>query len=146
MTAPSFNLISVTADYGLRAVVILVAEQPRPVTVFTIADSAGVPQKYLSKIMQDMRRAGLFVSTRGLMGGYRLVRPPAEIHTLAVMQAGDPIPRHVPCPACTAEAPCDLHQRLAEANRMMESFLRGMTLDRLVPPPSTPRASRGTKA
>jgi Rrf2 family protein len=133
MTTPPFNLISVTADYALRAAVLLVAAHPRHMTVEAIADAAGVPPKYLGKILQTMRRAGLLHSTRGLMGGYRLARPPAEIHALEVIQAVDPIPRHVPCPACTAESLCALHERLADANKTMESLLRSTTLDWLVP-------------
>jgi Rrf2 family protein len=124
MTAPPFNVFSKTADYALRAAVLLAAAHPRYMTVEAIADAAGVPPKYLGKVLQIMRRAGLLHSTRDLMGGYRLARPAAEIHALEVIQAVDPIPRHVPCPACTAEEPCALHARLAEANAMMESLLR----------------------
>jgi Rrf2 family protein len=146
MTPPAFDVFSQTADYALRAAVLLVAAHPRHMTVEAIADAAGVPPKYLGKVLQTMRRAGLLHSTRGLMGGYRLARPPAEIHALEVIQAVDPIRRHVPCPACTAEAACALHERLTEANRMMESFLRSTTLDRLVPEPTERRASRGRRS
>src|SRR5262249_35578876 len=62
--------ISVTADYALRAAVLLAIEHPHPVTVETIAESVRVPRKVLSKVMQVLRQANPLNATRGNLGGY----------------------------------------------------------------------------
>jgi Rrf2 family protein len=84
MTTLPLNLISVTADYALRAAVLLAIEHPHPVTVETIADSVRVPRKVLSKIMLVLRRARLLNATRGKLGGYRLARPQRSAHPAPV--------------------------------------------------------------
>jgi DNA-binding IscR family transcriptional regulator len=60
----------VTADYALRAAVLLAIEHPHPVTVETIAESVRVPRKVLSKVMQVLRQAKPLNATRGNLGGY----------------------------------------------------------------------------
>lgn len=66
-------LISQTAEYALRAMVYLAAEQrdsgsdvPVLQMVQQIADGTRVPVNYLSKVLQQLTRARLIHSQRGL--------------------------------------------------------------------------------
>jgi Rrf2 family protein len=78
--------ISAKADYALRALVTLAAED-RPLTADALARSQGIPVNYLGNILLDLRRSGLLVSHRGADGGYRLSRPAAEVSAADVMRA-----------------------------------------------------------
>ena len=44
-----------------------------------IAETEGIPGKFLESIMVTLKNARMVVSHRGREGGYRLRRPPAEI-------------------------------------------------------------------
>lgn len=54
-----------------------------------IADTYRIPLPLLSKILQNLARAGLLVSEQGTHGGYRLARDPEEITALEVIRTID---------------------------------------------------------
>jgi len=78
--------ISAKVDYGMRALLVLVAA-PEPMTVDAIAADQAVPSKFLGVILNELRRAGILVSHRGREAGYKLARPAADITTADVFRA-----------------------------------------------------------
>jgi Rrf2 family protein len=75
--------VSAKAEYAVRACVELAARAGEPpVSVDALAAAQGLPASFLERIVADLRRGSVVVSTRGAGGGYRLARPAAEI-TLA---------------------------------------------------------------
>lgn len=79
--------ISAKADYALRAMAVLArAEQP-PVKGEEIAESQGIPQKFLENIMLELKRADLVLAQRGVSGGYRLALSPEEITLADIFRA-----------------------------------------------------------
>src|SRR5215469_16026125 len=60
-----------------------------PTTGEALATAQGLPAKFLSAILNDLRRAGLVTSQRGMEGGYRLGRPASAITPADVMRALD---------------------------------------------------------
>lgn len=65
------------------------ATAEEPVTVASVAKRYGLPPGALAKVFQRLVRAGLAVGVRGIGGGYRLARPPAEITVLDVISVFD---------------------------------------------------------
>lgn len=65
------------------------ASAGEPLTGEELARAQGLPAKFLSAILNDLRRAGLVSSQRGTEGGYRLARPAARITVADVMRALD---------------------------------------------------------
>ena len=61
-------MISRTAEYALRAVVVLGSSPGGPLTTHQIAEQTRVPSGYLSKVLQALGRAGLVEAERGLRG------------------------------------------------------------------------------
>lgn len=80
--------IPAKVDYGMRALLEL-AKAEGPATGESLALAQGLPAKFLAAIMNDLRRAGLVQSQRGLDGGYRLGRPASQITAADVMRALD---------------------------------------------------------
>ena len=76
------------ADYGLIALRHL-ATAPRSTSAKDIADAYRIPVPLLSKILQNLVKAGLLVSEQGTNGGYRLARDPHEITALEVIRTID---------------------------------------------------------
>ena len=80
--------ISAKVDYGMRALLVLVAAS-QPMTVEAIAADQAVPSKFLGVILNELRRAGILVSHRGREAGYNLARPAAHITTADVFRVLD---------------------------------------------------------
>ena len=54
-----------------------------------LAKELGVPPDSLLKVLQQLVRSGLVLSSRGRAGGFRLSRPPQEISLLDMVEAVD---------------------------------------------------------
>ena len=140
-------VISQTAEYALRAMVHLASEQrergsdePVSQTVQQIADGTRVPMNYLSKVLQQLTRAGLIQSQRGLGGGFRLVRSPEVMTVYDVVNAVDPVQRITGCPlhlVAHRDQLCPMHQRLDNAMELIEVQFRATTIVELLAQPWT---------
>lgn len=73
--------LSVKSDYAARAVLGLARAFPsgKPVRVEALAEEQGIPAKYLTQILIELKSQRIVKSLRGPDGGYLLARPPAEI-------------------------------------------------------------------
>lgn len=87
-----------TAEYALRAVVWLAQHPGEPQTKNQIANATQVPSSYLPKVFQPLVRGGLIAGQRGIGGGYSLVKDPAKMSLLEVVNQVDPIQRIDRCP------------------------------------------------
>lgn len=132
-------MISRTAEYALRAVVHLAAnvtsgEGDSSQTLEQIAAGTQVPAGYLSKVLQQLAKAGIVISQRGLGGGFRLARMPNEITVYDVVQPVDPIERIKSCPlqlAAHSRGLCPLHASLDAAAARIEAAFRSTTIAQL---------------
>jgi Rrf2 family transcriptional regulator, nitric oxide-sensitive transcriptional repressor len=128
-------MFSTTLEYALRAVTWLAARPDEAATTQRIAEATQMPEDYLSKVLQQLVRAGVLDSQRGRNGGFRLARDPAAISMLEVVTAVDPIPRITTCPLGLREHGvklCPLHRRLDDAYQLVEQAFRSTTLDELI--------------
>jgi Rrf2 family transcriptional regulator, nitric oxide-sensitive transcriptional repressor len=119
-------MISQTAEYALRIVVWLASQHPAPRTTREIAQATRIPAGYLAKVLQNLGRAHLVNSQRGLHGGFTLVREPSAISPLEVVNAIDPIRRLAGCPLgleAHGTQLCPLHRKLDDAMAHIESAL-----------------------
>jgi Rrf2 family protein len=133
-------MISQTVEYALRAVAFLAGQAPKPRTTEEIARATRVPKAYLSKVLQGLVRAGLVNSQRGLGGGMTLVKTPAELTILEVVNAVESIGRIRECPLglkAHGTHLCPLHRRLDDALASVEDAFRKTTLAEVLSEPST---------
>jgi Rrf2 family protein len=124
-------MISQTAEYALRAIVYLADQQGTPRTTAQIAELTQVPAGYLAKVMQNLSRAGLVNSRRGLNGGFRLAYGSEELTILEVINAVDPIRRFPECPlgiAAHGRQLCPLHRHLDDAAQTIEDTFGTTTI------------------
>src|SRR5947208_5514315 len=111
-------MFSKTVEYALRAVAHLADRAPEGRTTDQIAAVTKVPRAYLSKLLQTLCRKGVVQSHRGVGGGMTLVKSPAELTILEVVNAVEPIVRITTCPlglAAHGVRLCPLHRRLDNA-------------------------------
>jgi Rrf2 family protein len=135
-------MFSQKVEYALRAVIFL-ASEGEPRTIDRVAEVTHVPGPYLAKLVQEMVRLGLLRSQRGVGGGIALVKSPAELTLLEVVNAVDPIPRIRTCPLGIPSHGvrlCPLHAKLDRAAAEVEEAFGSTTLADLLaePNPSIP--------
>lgn len=134
-------MFSQTAEYAVRAVVMLAHLNKSLVGAKELAQRAKVPPSYLPKLMQSLVKAGIVYSRRGVGGGFSLRRSPEEITILDVVNAVDPIDRIVGCPlglASHSKVLCPMHARLDEAMAEVEIVLSASTIAELLTDDSRP--------
>ena len=123
-----------TAEYALRAAVWLARDPRRPETADQMAGQIKVPRRYLHKVLQDLARAGLVRSQSGPGGGYALVRDPAKITILDVVNAVAPFARirHCPLGLPAHQQLCPLHAELDRTYAATEAALARVTIAQLI--------------
>jgi Rrf2 family protein len=109
-------MLSLTADYALRAVLVL-ARGPKGSSVRAdrIAAAIGAPRNYLAKTMHALTKAGIVTSSRGPAGGFMLAVEPSALFVSRVADVFDEQRPHVTCLLgrlpCDAAHPCAAHVR-----------------------------------
>src|ERR1700722_369571 len=83
--------VSAKAEYACVAMLELAANycEPQPLRIKAIADSQGIPQRFLVQILLQLKTAGLVASVRGAAGGYQLARTPDSISLADIINAID---------------------------------------------------------
>jgi len=81
--------ISTKGRYGLRVLLDLAifGTKDKPRMLRDVATNQNISEKYLSRLVIDLRRGGLISSVRGAGGGYKLARPPKMITILDVLES-----------------------------------------------------------
>lgn len=133
-------MISITAEYALRAAVFLGREPDRAWTTQQVADATRVPVSYLSKVLQALVRAEIIRSVRGIYGGYQLAGPATRLTALQVINSVDPIRRIRRCPLGLAQHSvrlCPLHRRVDDAIGSAEKAFANTTIGELLAEPDT---------
>ncbi|QDU98638.1 RrF2 family transcriptional regulator [Lignipirellula cremea] len=90
---------SQTVSYALQAILQLAeANSDAPVPCSRLAERGRMPERFLLQILRNLVTKGILRSTRGVDGGYTLVRSPDEITLLDLVEAiegpllpGDPV-------------------------------------------------------
>jgi Rrf2 family protein len=78
------------SDYALRALIELATTtEAGAVSAEEIGRRQDIPHGFLQAILADLRRAGVVVSLRGQLGGWRLAREPEEISVADAIRAVD---------------------------------------------------------
>lgn len=107
--------LSNTADYALRAVVILGRSFGAGVLhADEIARATGTPRNYMAKVLNALAKAGVVSSARGPAGGFALAVAPETITLAQVIEIFDQPHRHTRCllgnGPCRAADPCAAHR------------------------------------
>jgi Rrf2 family protein len=129
--------ITRASDYAVR-VLIYLAGLPFSSTVrqSELAKATEVSGHFLSKVLQQLVRAGLIRSQRGSGGGYALAVPAASVSLLDVVQAMEGPVQLNQCieegPSCERKSWCPAHRVWAEAQGAIVNVLGGASMASLV--------------
>src|SRR4026209_2258344 len=91
-----------TVSYAVQATLQLAKnESSEPVPCSQLASTGKMPERFLLQILRDLVTHGILRSTRGVDGGYALLRPAEEITLLDLVEA-------IEGPLETAELPSEV--------------------------------------
>ena len=129
--------VSKKAYYGLRAVLAL-AQAKKPLSIHTLAQTEHLPEDYLEKIVQQLRRAGIVEAKKGTTGGYSLARLPKEVSVWEVLFVLDgPIKTFTPplkgTLPCLQPSHCQTNEVWRKLETEIEHSLSQVTLANLIP-------------
>jgi Rrf2 family transcriptional regulator, nitric oxide-sensitive transcriptional repressor len=131
-------MISQTAEYALRAIVVLAQQDDVPRTTQRLSELTEIPVPYLSKIVGALSRAGIVRSQRGPGGGVNLASAPNRVTMWDVVAQIDAVKQFHECPLDNAKQRsrdselCPLHRKLRQINSAVEHTLRETTIDQLM--------------
>jgi len=125
-------MFSASCQYAIRAMTLL-AQRPGDAdeyhSIRKIADELDISFAFLTKILQQLTKAGLLASYRGPRGGVALTRPPRDIRLVEIIEGVEGSDWLRTCalglPTCSDRHPCPLHTRWArERKRLRDLFTR----------------------
>jgi Rrf2 family protein len=124
------------ADYAVRVMIHMAGLPPGTRTSRTeLASAAGCPDQFLSKVLQDLTRAGLVVSHRGNTGGFELPGMHHSATVLEVVEAVEGPVRLNVClthdHACERQQWCPAHTMWARAQEALTGVLRNTSIAEL---------------
>ena len=129
-------MMSTTSQYALRALACL-SRQPDGAVVLgrDLARESDIPANYLSKLLWQLRNAGLVSATRGAKGGYRLARPAGGVRLIDVVEVFDPVRARPEClmgqGECNESNACAAHHAWKRVRDVYLEFLEQTTLEKI---------------
>ncbi len=129
--------LSKKTDYALLALSYLTrSESVRAVNTREIAEQYDIPVELLAKILQQLAKANLLVSTPGPTGGYRLSRSSSTISIACVIEAIDGPPAIAQCfktdhNSCDQLDKCTIRKPLGRINNKIYQMLELISLDEI---------------
>ena len=129
--------LSRTVDYAVRATLQL-AKQPEsiPVPCSKLASAGSMPERFLLQILRNLVTHGILRSTRGVDGGYTLVRPIGEISLLEIIEAIEGPMQDSPLRSVEQDESQDrLFEAIRQVTDLAREQLSAVKLSQLLTPP-----------
>ena len=129
--------LSRTVAYAIQATLQLAENDSKtPIPCSRLASQGAMPERFLLQILRNLVTHGILQSTRGVDGGYALVRRPEEISVLEVIEAIDgPLDSRVPvAEGLNQESQVRLQTALEQVASTAREQLKSIKLSQIVQP------------
>ena len=125
--------ISTKGRYGLRILMDLAIHQSeKPRLIRDIAKSQQISEKYISRLVIALRKAGMIRSVRGVNGGFHIAMKPEDITLLDVIEVMEGPLSIVDCVSapkkCALSANCAPREIWSKLNEDIRDLMRQTTL------------------
>lgn len=85
---PAIIRVSPKCWYACKALIELAGSYPDGlVATATIAANQGIPDRFATHVLHDLKAGGLVESEKGQHGGFRLMKPPGSIRFVQIVRA-----------------------------------------------------------
>lgn len=140
--------LSTKGRYGVRLMMDLAAHSGRgPVLLREISKRQEISEKYLWSLIHSLKAVGLVSATRGVHGGYKLTKSPAEITIKEILQASEGPMCLVDCvekpESCNRVSFCAARDLWGEIAGDIDRILKTTTLSDMVARQNTKKEDLG---
>lgn len=130
------DILRRNTDYMLRAMVNLARNYGNgAVSTRAIAEEEDISYQLACKLLQNLQKREFVGSSMGPKGGFILSKAPSEINILELIEAVQGPLKLNRClldvKACKRQRSCAVRAKLGELQKLMEKYLRAVTLDDL---------------
>ncbi|MFO7852499.1 MAG: RrF2 family transcriptional regulator [Bacteroidota bacterium] len=135
-------MLSSTCKYGIRATVYLAGKSKKGerIGIRKISEDLELPMPFLAKILQELVKSKILVSSKGPHGGFCIARDPKDIYLIEVVKAIDGEDVFHRCVLynenCASfdkdRSPCILHNDYVKARGKIEKLFNTKTIQNLV--------------
>lgn len=128
-------------DYGIVLMTHMASHPGAAHNAAEVALEAHLPVPTVSKLLQELARAGLLESQRGAKGGYALARDARHISVAEIITALEGPIALTACsagdvdPDCEHEPLCPVRGHWTRINRAIRAALEGISLAEMAAPP-----------
>ena len=106
------------------------------VGLIEIAENQEIPRHFLSKILQQLVKAGLLESMKGPNGGFKLSKKPEKITLLQIIKAIDGLDVFTQCgigfKKCSDDHPCPIHHDYKKVRDKVYELFKKKTLKEVI--------------
>jgi Rrf2 family protein len=124
--------LNTTSQYAIR-IMGVISELDKKCTSKELSQKLHIPYKYLTKIMNELVKAGLILSTRGREGGYTLAKDTSEIRILDILNAVHENIENDDCilgiGVCCENGQCALHDSWMERKQSLINMFKDQTVE-----------------
>lgn len=126
-------LYSTTTQYAIRGLSELAARAGQESMMLEqIVGETGLPLQFMSKVFQQLVKAGILTSAKGRGGGFALARPIHDITLLQIIEAIDGASACDACvlgmPACNDAVACAQHDLFKPIRQRLKDYWKTTTL------------------
>jgi Rrf2 family protein len=129
------KLITRDTDYAVRALVFMLNNKGRIVSVSELVEKLGIPKPFLRKTLQKLSKCGILNNYKGKGGGFELAVSPKRVSLLKLVEVfqgpinfSECLFKRKPCPNVKK---CFLRKRLKKIEKLVVKELRKIKLDSL---------------
>ena len=128
-------MFSKACEYGIRAIIYIAqqSQQGRRVPLKMVAKAIDSPVAFTAKILQSLAKDELIVSTKGIAGGYEILKERLATITLSeVVQAIDGDQLFTGCglglKECNELKPCPVHYQFVAIREGLKQMMERTTI------------------
>ena len=112
------------------------SSKDKNVGLIEIAENQEIPRYFLSKILQELVKAGLLESMKGPNGGFKLSKKPEKITLIDIIKAIDGLEVFTRCgigfKKCSDDHPCPIHHDFKKVREKVYELFKKKTLKELM--------------
>lgn len=126
--------------FALYAVTELARDSEAVISAGEIAKKYGISEHHVAKVLQQLARAGMVRSIRGIRGGFQLARDPREITMMDVVEIFERQPTSQACllleenEACPFDSVCRIGEVFNEIQEQAFYTLKSISIATLLGP------------
>ncbi|MCW3785167.1 RrF2 family transcriptional regulator [Plebeiibacterium sediminum] len=135
-------MLSNTCKYAVRSVIYLALnnEEDKKIGIKKISEDLDIPTPFLGKILQQLVKQKMLLSTKGPHGGFSIGKNPADITLLDIVKIIDGMDMFEMCligmNTCKAahaqQLPCPVHEKFCEVRAELFKLFKTETIENIV--------------